>query len=92
MEVVATIPILYRGKQYKEGELLPTDDAEMIELWKKAGSVRVIEDGEIPEVALVQPKATPETADAGLEGMAVNGETEENLVGKVPKTSARKTK
>jgi len=31
-----------------------------------------------------------ETAEPGLPGFAVNGETEENLVGKIPKTEARK--
>ncbi len=92
MEVIAEIPILYRGKQYKKGEALPTDDAQMVELWKEAGSVKIIEDGEKPKVAPVQPKATRETAEPGLEGMAVNGETEENLVGKVPKTTTRKKK
>lgn len=108
MRLIAKIPILYRGKQYKEGEELPTDDAEMIKLWEKAGSVKIVSDGETEEkgaaensgVAPVQPenadvtisksKATQETAESGLEGMAINGETEENLAGKVPKTPARK--
>lgn len=92
MEVIAVIPILYRGKQYKKGEALPTDDVQMIELWKESGSVKIIEDGEKTEVAPVQPKATRKTAEPGLEGIAVNGETEESLVGKVPKTTTRRKK
>ena len=120
MEAIAAIPILYRGKQYKEGESLPVDDAEMVKLWKEAGSIVIVSEEESPEVkesenpeeenpeeseevAPVQPenesgvvvsesKAIPETAEPGLEGLAVNGETEENMVGKVPKTAARKKK
>lgn len=121
MIAIAAIPILYRGKQYNEGESLPVDDAEMVKLWKEAGSVVIageeaesleVEESENAEeespeeneeVAPVQPenksgviisesKAIPETAEAGLEGLAVNGETEENLIGKVPKTAARKKK
>lgn len=122
MKVIAKVPVLYRGKQYKVGESLPADDSEMLKLWEEAGSVEIISDAiteseneetpedkneesedENEEVAPVQPennaeivvsetKAVPETAEAGLEGMAVNGETEENLVGKVPKTPARKRK
>lgn len=117
MEAIAVIPILYRGKQYKEGESLPVDEQEMVKLWEESGSVKIINDEserteegesenseeENPEVAPVQPenesgvtvsdsKAISETAESGLEGMAVNGETEENRVGKVPKTAVRRKK
>lgn len=105
MEAIAAIPILYRGKQYKEGETLPVDDAEMVKLWKEAGSVVIVSEEENSEeseevapvqleneseVVVSESKAIPETAEPGLEGLEVNGETEENLVGKVPKTAARK--
>lgn len=107
MRVIAKIPILYRGKQYKVGEELPTDDTEMLKLWEEARSTQIVpEEQETTKSSKVAPvqlenesevivsesKATPETAEAGLEGVAVNGETEENLIGKVPKTAARKKK
>ena len=38
------------------------------------------------------PKAIPMSAEAGLVGDAVGAETDENLVGRVPKTTARARK
>lgn len=38
-----------------------------------------------------QVKAKPVTAQAGLAGQSPNGEADENLVGRIPKTPARST-
>lgn len=44
------------------------------------------------EEKLPPAKATPVVAEAGLAGDAVGAETDENLVGKIPKTPARSRK
>jgi hypothetical protein len=85
-QLIASYPILYRAKQYRVGESLPTDDPEMTEAWIEAGTA-VWSDGKKAAV-----KAVPAAAEAAVEGNAINAETAENLVGKVPKTATRKKK
>lgn len=84
MKLIATHPILYRSKQYWPGQEIPADDAGMVQAWIDAGTAAWIDpDAEKPV------KARPAAAEAGLAGESYNGETDENLVGKVPKTPVR---
>lgn len=85
--LVAVYPILFLSHQYKVGELLPTNYPDMVEAWLAAGTA-VWADSEAPKAV----KASPKTAEPGLPGVAVASESEDNLVGKVPKTAARKKK
>lgn len=85
MELVATYPILYRSHQYEIGESLPADDAKMVHAWLDAGTA-VWQDKEQVKLA----KAIPAAAEAGMAGQSPNGETAENLVGKVPETGRRR--
>lgn len=84
MKLVAIYPILYRSHQYEIGEELPADDPEMVQAWLDAKTAVWQEDKP-------KAKARPVTAQAGLAGQSLNGETDENVVGRVPKTPARST-
>lgn len=84
MKLIAIYPILYRSHQYEIGEELPADDSEMVQAWLDAKTA--IWQGDTSQV-----KAKPVTAQAGLAGQSPNGEADENLVGRVPKTPARST-
>lgn len=84
MKLIAIYPILYRSHQYEIGEELPADDSEMVQAWLDAKPAIWQDDTS-------QVKAKPVTAQAGLAGQSPNGETGENLVGRVPKTPARST-
>lgn len=83
MELVATYPILYRSHQCEVGDSLPADDESMVQAWLDAGTA-VWSEGKQEKA-----KATPATATAGLAGESKNGETPENVVGRVPKTPTR---
>ena len=83
MELVATYPILYRSHQYEVVDSLPADDESMVQAWLDAGTA-VWSEGKQEKA-----KATPATATAGLAGESKNGETPENVVGRVPKTPTR---
>ena len=76
-------PILYRSHQYEVGDSLPADDESMVQAWLDAGTA-VWSEGKQEKA-----KATPATATAGLAGESKNGETPENVVGRVPKTPTR---
>lgn len=39
-KLIATKQIYYKGKKYVPGEEIPGSDAEMVEAWKRAGSVK----------------------------------------------------
>lgn len=39
--LVALVDIQYKGKLYIPGEEIPATDPEMVEAWKRAGSVKV---------------------------------------------------
>lgn len=84
MKLIAIYPILYRSHQYEIGEELPADDSEMVQAWLDAKTA-------VWQDSTSQVKAKPVTAQAGLAGQSPNGETGENLVGRVPKTPARST-
>ena len=83
MELVATYHILYISHQYEVGDSLPADDESMVQAWLDAGTA-VWSEGKQEKA-----KATPATATAGLAGESKNGETPENVVGRVPKTPTR---
>lgn len=83
MKLVAIYPILYRSRQYGIGESLPADDETMVQAWLDAKTA-VWQEEETPK-----GKAKPVTAQAGLAGQSPNGETDDNVVGRVPKTPAR---
>lgn len=85
MKLVAIYPILYRSHQYEIGDDLPAGDAEMVQAWLDAKTAAWKKEEE-PKV-----KARPVTAEAGLAGQSPNGETDESVVGRVPKTPARST-
>ncbi|UVY23413.1 MAG: hypothetical protein [Bacteriophage sp.] len=82
MKLIAIYPILYRSHQYEVGEELPADDPEMVQAWLDAKTAVWQEDQ-------TKAKARPVTAEAGLAGQSPNGETSDNVVGRVPKTPAR---
>jgi len=48
--------VLYRGRIYKPGELVPAEDA-MVELWKENG---FLADADMPEIAESEPEQEPE--------------------------------
>ena len=86
MKLIAVHPILYRSRQYWVGQELPADDAGMVQAWVNVGTAAWVDsDAQKPT------KAKPASAEPGLAGESPNGETDENLVGKVPKTPARST-
>lgn len=83
MNLIATYPILYRSHQYGVGDSLPADDETMVQAWLDAKTA--VWQEETPAKA----KAKPVTAEPGLAGTSPNGETPENVVGRVPKTPTR---
>ena len=88
VKLIAKYPILYLSKQYDIGDELIANNPEMVSAWIEAGTAV---DGK-SEDELPPAKATPVVAEAGLAGDAVGAETDENLVGKIPKTPARSRK
>ncbi len=88
--LVAKHPILYLSKQYDVGQEIPAGDPTMVKAWISAGTAKWEGDSESPS-APKTPKAKLATAEPGLAGESANGETDENLVGQVPKTEARST-
>lgn len=87
--LVAVYPILFLSHQYNVGDVLPTNYPNMVEAWLAAGTA-VWKDSEALKADAV--KARPKTAEPGLPGVAVASESEDNLVGKAPKTASRKKK
>lgn len=87
--LVATAAILYQSKLYAPGDELPANNSSMVDAWLEAGTAVWTE-----EESNIAPKARLATAEPGLPGSAINSESEngDNLIGKVPKTSARKKK
>lgn len=87
-KLVAKRLILYRSRQYHEGETLPADDPEMVAAWLYYKSAAWV-----PKEESKAPKAAMATAEPGLFGKVSNGEKDidgNDLVGKVPKTAQRK--
>lgn len=90
-KLIAKTPILFETKIYEIGSELPTKNPQMVESWLEAGTAVWIND-EVPTKSSV--KAIPVTAESGLTGQALVSESEagEDLVGKIPKTTARTKK
>ena len=38
-KLIAKAPVLYRGRMYEAGDVLPCDDAAMVAAWRRSGSV-----------------------------------------------------
>lgn len=89
-KLIARAAILYNGKLYAIGEELPTNNPQMVDAWIAAGTAvwKNVEEVTTPA------KAVARTAEPGLPGKATLSESEDgdDLVGKVPKTTARKKK
>lgn len=101
VKLIAKYPILYLSKQYDIGDELIANNPEMVSAWIEAGTAEWVEESEPDADDTVDGKsedelplatATPVVAEAGLAGDAIGSETEENLVGKIPKTPARSRK
>ena len=96
MRLIAKHPILYLTGQYAIGDELPANDPLMVEAWlvaKTAAWEAEPGDAEAPAEEITEVAfAASVTAQPGLPGVAVNGETEENLVGRIPKTIGRSRK
>lgn len=88
MKLVAIYPILYRSHQYEIGDTLPADDQSMVQAWLDAKTAMWQEE-EMSGAKAKPVTAKPVTAQAGLTGQSPNGETADNVVGRVPKTPAR---
>ena len=86
MILTALRPVLYRSKQYRAGDALPADKAEMVDAWIEAGSA-VWTDGVPAEME--SAKAVPASAPAGLPGKS-NDEFDGEPVGKIPDSPVRK--
>lgn len=91
LKLTAKQHILYESKLYAPGDVLPSNNSDMVEAWISAETAVWIDD---EKQVNKSAKASPRTAEPGLPGAAVASDSEdgENLVGKVPKTSARKKK
>lgn len=89
-KLVAVSTILLDTKIYEIGEALPANNQAMVDAWVEAGTAVWKDTDE--ETTKVKAKAR--SAEPGLSGKAVVSESEdgEDLVGKVPKTAARKKK
>lgn len=87
--LVATYPILYLAHQYKVGDVLPANNASMVNAWLEAGTAKWINE---TEPVQEPPKGKLTVAEPGLPEANVvsNSPSHDNLVGKVPKTSRRK--
>lgn len=87
-QLIAKAPILFESKIYEVGEELPTKNPQIVEAWVEAGTA-VWKENDMSEEEPVKARAA--TAEPGLAGQALvsESETSEDLVGKVPKTTAR---
>jgi hypothetical protein len=85
----AKLPVLYRSKQYRAGDILPADDAAMVEAWIEAGSAVLVDDEEpAPEKSA---KAKPASATAGMPGLSSDGDPDA-LIGRIPARGRGKKK
>lgn len=90
-KLIAQSSILFENKIYEVCEELPTHNEAMVEAWISAGTAIWVQPPSDNTPAAI---AKPRTAEPGLPGIAAYSEAEDgvNLVGKVPKTAARKKK
>lgn len=90
MKLIAKQPIWFKGKLYVRGQELPTISQEYVDAWLECKSAEWSDNNLSSNE--VKIKAQKVTAEPGLPGTAVgsDADTDENLVGKVPETKARK--
>lgn len=84
--LTAQAHILYESKQYRPGDILPANNEIMVGAWLAAGTAAWV--AEKPAAVI----AKPVTAEPGVPGDAIAPETEENLIGKVPRTAGRSSR
>ena len=91
--MIALTPILYRGRDYRIGDILPDDDPVMASAWIKAGSAAESADA-ISEIIMrraksgSRQKAKQAAAKAGRTGKVDAGASDlfgEDLTGVVPR-------
>lgn len=91
--MVALTPILYRGRDYRIGDILPDDDPAMVSAWIEAGSAAESTDA-ILEIIMrraksgSRQKAKQAAAKAGRAGKVDAGASDlfgEDLTGVVPR-------
>lgn len=58
--LIAKRAVLYQGRQYEPGEVLPAYDAIMVDAWLRAGSAEMVSD--------TKPEETPAGDDNGKNG------------------------
>ena len=80
MYLIAQRDILHKNKYYQPGEKLPYDD-EYVDAWINAGSAKWLD--ELPVDTF--PKAKRVCAHPGVEVIAINGKSQINLEGRIPK-------
>lgn len=91
--IKAISPILYRGRDYSIGDVLPEDDPVMVSAWIEAGSAKEEPEAtETIEKAKVTTssakKARPKSARPGRTGKVDSGgrdELDDDLVGVAPR-------
>lgn len=89
----ATIPILYKGRDYKPGEILPEDDQAYVTEWIQNGSAKegieaVIDLVKEKAEGAKKKKAAPAAARAGRTGKVDAGKGDLNgsdLTGVIPR-------
>lgn len=89
MILIARAEILYGNRKYHPGDILPADP-ELRDAWLSSGAAVDADVSEILKKKEDPLKVRRKSAMAGLPGRAVNGETEEELAGRVPITEKRR--
>lgn len=78
--IIAKQPILYRGKQYGEGEQIPGAPADMIALWKKNKAIETVEEVKEKQTEKKPSKKAKQKTAPGAPGKPVNGNGEEGAM------------
>lgn len=90
-KLIANQSIWYKGKLYVRSQELPTDSPEYVDAWLECGSAQWSDDEDAFHSTI--NRAQMVTAEPGLPGTAVGSDADsadQDLVGKVPETKARK--
>ena len=86
--IIAAVRILYRGRTYERGDVLPEDDSAMVQAWEEAGSLMGSEDLAEAIAQKKKLKAKAAAAKAGRGGSVSAGPSDrfgDDLVGVVPR-------
>ena len=84
MQLVAVLPILFESHQYAPGDVLPTHNSEMRELWLEGGAASWM-----PGKSKNLMRAQPIAALSGVSGLATPASAKEDLVGRLPWSAQR---